>query len=254
MRRTLIITDLTEMQQDRVCVAGVDADYRCVRPTLPLGIHRYLLRLGNTLIIYPRAKVDFDLSTIEIAAPHIEDMQFDPNTVEPRGAIGDDEWATTLDATCYPSVEDIFDGYLQPPRWVAPGAPTRSLGTITGVQMLNLTLGSDGSGRGRINFMDAKERRYSGVPVADLAFRAFAASEVARLGSAEIASGTIASQFRGSRKLYLRLGLTRPWLTPGYGDQPLCWMQITGVHTLPDYLEGKTFADFATEPQGFSSA
>jgi ATP-dependent DNA helicase RecQ len=44
----------------------------------------------------------------------------------------------------------------------------------------------------------------------------------------------------------LRIGLTRHW--DAYPDR--CFLQITGIHTFPDYLEGQTFADFATVQGG----
>ena len=44
-----------------------------------------------------------------------------------------------------------------------------------------------------------------------------------------------------SRKVYLRLGLARGWHK--YPDR--CYIQITGVYTFPDYLEGHTFAAYA---------
>lgn len=48
-------------------------------------------------------------------------------------------------------------------------------------------------------------------------------------------------------RIYIRLGLTRPW-----GDPEVCWTQVTGIYTFPDYLEGKTFADFIEPPNTYS--
>ena len=53
------------------------------------------------------------------------------------------------------------------------------------------------------------------------------------------------SPLRGFRKFSkghnLRIGLTRGWeLHP---DR--CYLQVTAVHTFPDYLKGLTFAEFA---------
>jgi hypothetical protein len=39
---------------------------------------------------------------------------------------------------------------------------------------------------------------------------------------------------------YLRVGLSRGWKKfPGR-----CFLQVTAIHTFPDYLHGRTFADF----------
>ena len=48
---------------------------------------------------------------------------------------------------------------------------------------------------------------------------------------------------RSVDRIYLRLGLTRPW-----GDPEYCWTQVTGIYTFPDYLEGSTFAHFIPTP------
>jgi hypothetical protein len=39
------------------------------------------------------------------------------------------------------------------------------------------------------------------------------------------------------------LGLTRPFQKSD-ADQKWCYIQVTGIYTFPDYLEGKCFADF----------
>jgi hypothetical protein len=44
-----------------------------------------------------------------------------------------------------------------------------------------------------------------------------------------------------SKTVYLRVGLSRGWVKhPGR-----CFLQLNSIITFPDYLEGKTFADFA---------
>ena len=45
-----------------------------------------------------------------------------------------------------------------------------------------------------------------------------------------------------AERTYLRIGLTRPRQLEHYPET--CWTQVTGGYTFPDYLEGKTFADF----------
>jgi len=50
---------------------------------------------------------------------------------------------------------------------------------------------------------------------------------------------------KGIERIYLRLGLARPFKKSA-ADEPRCYLQVTGVHTFPDYLQGKTFADFLT--------
>jgi hypothetical protein len=38
-------------------------------------------------------------------------------------------------------------------------------------------------------------------------------------------------------EVWLRVGVTRPY-------EGWCWLQVTGIYTFPDYLNGKCFADF----------
>ena len=57
------------------------------------------------------------------------------------------------------------------------------------------------------------------------------------------APGDIASEMTAllkSKEVLLRIGLARGW--EEHPDR--CYIQLTGVYTFPDYLEGKTFADF----------
>jgi hypothetical protein len=43
--------------------------------------------------------------------------------------------------------------------------------------------------------------------------------------------------------IYLRIGLSRGWQK--YPDR--CYLQVNGVFTFPDYLDGKTFLDYAPD-------
>ncbi|PIZ26134.1 MAG: hypothetical protein COY47_02165 [Chloroflexi bacterium CG_4_10_14_0_8_um_filter_57_5] len=46
-----------------------------------------------------------------------------------------------------------------------------------------------------------------------------------------------------SRDVFLRIGLARGWKK--FPER--CYLQITGIYTLPDYLEGKTFVDLSPQ-------
>jgi len=52
---------------------------------------------------------------------------------------------------------------------------------------------------------------------------------------------SLTAVLRNADRLYLRIGLTRGW--GEYRDRR--FLQITGVHSVPDYLDGRCFADFA---------
>jgi hypothetical protein len=61
VRKRLVITDLTYMWDDEVCIAGVDRDGNCVRPVTPSGVNRSQLFQDGRLVIHPRALVEFEL-------------------------------------------------------------------------------------------------------------------------------------------------------------------------------------------------
>ena len=44
-----------------------------------------------------------------------------------------------------------------------------------------------------------------------------------------------------NRQIYLRIGLSRGWKK--FPER--CYLQITGIYTFPDYLEGKNFSHFS---------
>lgn len=240
MRKTLWITDLTQMQLDRVCIAGLDENGMCTRPVLLGGVHDYHLSREGEVIIRTRARVRFQLTRCPVEPPHIEDWLFNRGTTVQEGICGDPEWETVLRKGAFVSVESIFDGHLQERRWVLPGSPTRSLGTVPGFQIERVTLGEyQASATYRLLFRDGAGAPYD-LSITDLSFRKFSDLETKREGNRFRAAQKITQLLQGV-PVYLRLGLTRPYSPQG--RQPVCWLQVTGIHTFPDYLEGKSFAD-----------
>jgi hypothetical protein len=246
LNKTIVITDVTKMQGDRVCIAGLDRNGKSIRPVLKRAredITSSHLYVNDKLVIRPRAKVRFDFYPVRIAPPHIEDLGFDPARVRHEGFCNDSEWESILRASLSPSVADIYDGLLQKPHKVEPGARTRSLGTVTDVQILGIFIEQRGSKREhRISFMDSSGCRYDRVIINDLMFRAFADSSINRLNSTVRAAREIENIMIMVERLYLRLGLARPWLNENTGKKE-CWMQVTGIHTFPDYLGGESADD-----------
>jgi hypothetical protein len=235
------------MQGDRVCIAGLDYNGKCIRRVIKRfgeDITRSHLYIGDKLVIRPRAKVRFDFYPVRTAPPHIEDLGFDPATIKHEGFCDDNEWESILHASLSPSVADIYDGLLQKPHWVEPGARTRSLGTVTDVQILGIFIEQRGSKREhRISFMDSSGCRYDRVIINDLMFRTFADSAINRLNSTVRAAREVENMMIEVERLYLRLGLARPWLNENSGKKE-CWMQVTGIHTFPEYLGGESCKDF----------
>jgi len=226
-------------------MAGIDQRNQCIRPVLPNGVRKDHLYIANKLVIRPRAKVKFDFYRVPLEPPHIEDLGFDVNLVVYEGSCTDAEWEQVLQGSSFGAVGDIYDGLLQEHRWVEPGANTRSLGTLSQAHNATVQLPEwSGRLRYRLSFKDSTGSLYDKIPISDLAFRELVYAEVKKRNrSPENLAQELANRFTSAKRLYLRLGLARPWTNPNTGKAG-CWMQVTGIYTFPDYLKGKSFADF----------
>lgn len=244
MEKSLVITDLTHMSEDMVCTAGVDRNGTCIRPVAEGGVRLHNLYYHGELVVHPRALVSFDLSPAETEPPHTEDALADFSTATRKEVCNDSQWEEILSRISLLAVADVFDGHLEEGRRVQPGAPTRSLGTVEGARIERIHVDDTWDRRQyRADFVDGAGVRYEGWPVNDLAFRHMMQASIAELGD-ERAAAYHAKRLlaQSSDRLFLRIGLARP---NQVGNHPLaCWTQITGIHTIPDYLDGKTFADF----------
>lgn len=243
MRELIAITDVTEMWASQVCIAGVTPKFECIRPVVEGGVQQWDLYQDGKPIIFPGAKVWMDFSSARITPPHIEDRVFDPQTVEYKDAFEGRHWEILLRKTSSESVQGIFDGNLKE-RQVAPGTLTRSLGTIGNVKILNLDVDTRYDRRTvlRLDFKDASGEVYSKFPVNDLAFRGMFSQLLNRHQTESQAAQSIMNSLRQADRTYLRIGLARPTKV---GDYPeTCWVQVTGVYTFPDYLNGRNWSAF----------
>ena len=88
MKTSVIITDLTRMQGERVCVAGYLRDDTCIRPMFRSGgpVEAWLRAYGR-VIIRPFAVVEFDLREKKPDPPHTEDRIIDAGYRVSRGRV-----------------------------------------------------------------------------------------------------------------------------------------------------------------------
>ncbi len=246
MRQTIVITDLTQMRDGNyVCIVGVNESGQCIRPVTEVqekGMPKDLLYCKSQLIIRPRAKVEFDFHPVNIELPHVEDRGFDPNYIVNKGFCSSTEWESILRNNSYTTVDEIYDGLLEGHKWVRPGANTRSIATLASPMIVDVEL-SESSVKPRLTFKDNTGHLFD-CPASDLALWNLCYSSVKRRGrEREKLSSELVSSLRSTDRLYLRLGLARPWIQPGLSE-PRCYLQVTGIYTFPDYLGGKSFADF----------
>ncbi len=248
MKKPIVITEVTRMQEGRVCIAGYDQQGHCLRPVLPPpGIHESTLYAGPRPIIFPSAKVEFEFTQPTPQPPHTEDIRYEPASVRLIERQPEDRWHKMLQATVSPGVAAIFEqpiltdlGY-----YIMDGQGPRSLGTIKPVRITQVIheLSLENKWQYRLRFEDGAGAAFR-LTVTDLAWRYYCDRQRAQgTAPAQIAADLLRAL--QTSEVYLRVGLARGWdKFPGR-----CFIQLTGIHTFPDYLEGKTFADFAPEDQ-----
>jgi len=233
------------MRKGRVCIAGYDSDLRCVRPILPPpGIHESMLRHGERAIIYPAAELEFDFGHAQSEPPHTEDIFYAPRSVRLVGRVSEVRWRALLTNSLSPSVEAIFGRQIMTDHgwYVWQGGGERSLGTVAPLRIREVFHGQkdDGTWGYRLGFDDMKGTYYR-LSITDLAWR-YVCDRGRAMGRAPGEISESAAQLLRNRAVFLRIGLARPNLDH-LPDR--CFLQITGIHTFPDYLKGRTFADFA---------
>ena len=184
MRKTLTITDVTEMRDDEVCIAGIDDVGFCVRPVVPGGVRLHHLYNRGSAVVVPGRNVEFDLFEAKIEPPHIEDERFFPSSIVDKGRRTPPEWEEVLAASCSADVSAMFDGHLIEGRYVPPGSRTRSLGTVGDVEVEYVSVSDEPDRRRyRISFRDGATSRYLRVPVNDLTFRAMMSRSLDAIGT-----------------------------------------------------------------------
>ncbi len=246
MKRSIIITDLTRMQEGRVCIAGYDEKGNCIRPVLPPpGIHESTLYSGGHPEIIPFAVVEFDLLQYLPQPPHTEDWRYNPASVKFIERLDENRKRAVLIQTLFESVSAIFEvpilsdyGY-----YIREGQGPRSLGTIRPQEFKRATheKSPEGKWKYRVNFVDGNGVSYW-LTVTDLAWRYYNDRQREEGRTSEQISLDLTSVLKRS-EVFLRIGLARGW--EKFPDR--CFLQVTGVYTFPDYLKGQTFADLAPQ-------
>ena len=239
----LVITDLTRMQEGRVCIAGYTQEWECIRPVLPPpGINERSLHSHEQVMIFPFAVVQLKFAHHIHHPPHTEDRLYDPDIIQFQYRVNDERKQNILTHTIFPSVAEIFSAPILtgPGFYVLDGTGDRSLGTIEPNAIIGVIYeqGEENRWKYRLSFEDGSGTIYW-LTVTDLTWRYFCDwRRDQNITPHQIAFELFATLQAG--RTYLRIGLARGW--PRYPER--CYLQITGVYTFPDYLEGKIFTDF----------
>lgn len=233
------------MQGTRVCLAGYTADKTCIRPVFPRpkGLTEEWLQATRHGIIRPFAVVEFDLLQAVPEPPHTEDWIISPvyrvkRILEPAGQ------RALLESIVDESIASIIGTPIQEEQqsfYIMAGEGVRSLGTIRPGEITSVVYqgGLPDKRRYRIAFTDAEGESYR-LAVTDLAFRYCLDDLVSTKKLSPQKAAAQLTDLLNDTEVFLRIGLTRHW--EKHPDR--CYLQITGVHTFPDYLEGQCYADF----------
>ena len=246
MKTKLVVTDLTRMYQGRICFAGYNDKQQCIRPVLPPpGIPEGNLYQNKKPIIFPFALIELDLEKSIPEPPHTEDMQYYPMSVRfVRTVINREE---VLNWSLFDSAEEIFDQTVLegPGYYVKACQGSRSLGTIRPSKVIKAIYesGEEGTWDYRLSFINSSNRDYR-LKITDLTWHYYCDSLRSEHRNPKQIAYELTKKLRNT-KVYLRIGLARGWKK--FPDR--CYLQITGIYTFPDYLDGKIFADFSDSPQ-----
>ncbi len=242
MKTLLVVTDLTRMYHGHICIAGYDTQRRPVRPVnYPQGISEASAVVGGRAVIYPFAVVECDLLQPAPDPPHTEDYQFDPLSLHYVRPAAEEKRQDVLSWSLFPTLADLFGQPILSDHglYVRQGQGPRSLGTLQPKVVGKVTYqeGEDGTWGYRIRFKDAQE--WYALKITDLTFNYYAGWLRGRgCEPDQVAAGLTQTIRQGTP--YLRIGLSRGWKK----FPECCFLQVNGIYTFPDYLRGKTFADF----------
>ena len=248
MKKPIVVTDVTRMQEGRVCIAGYDQHGHCIRPVLPPpGIHETSLYFDSQLIIFPSAKIEFEFTEPTPQPPHSEDVRYDPDSVRFIERQPEERWHRMLGATLSKSVNAIFEQPIltDPGHYVMDGRGPRSLGTVRPRQITQVIYerSLENKWQYRLRFEDGDQAAYR-LTITDLSWRYYCDFRREQGDSPQQVATSLLRVLQSS-EVYLRVGLARGW--EKFPDR--CYLQLTGVYTFPDYLAGRTFADFVPRSQ-----
>jgi hypothetical protein len=258
METTVTITDVTRMSNGRVCIACVTEEGLTIRPVFRDKEiqERWLFDEGQA-IIRPFARVVFDLEYRypKIKNPHTEDWVIDPGFKRFIGISNEEERLAVLNQTLAPSISEAFGAEVIHNRgfYVNLNQGNCSLRTIRPRSIDFVCFNQiNGNLKYRVRFTDQNRVQYE-LTVTDLSFRYYVDDLREGWGQSFSKIGLNLQSRLNHPNTFLRLGLGRAWHPDKNHPQDRHYVQINGIYTFPDYLDGKCFADFQTD-EVFSQA
>jgi hypothetical protein len=232
----MIVTDITRMEGERVCVGGYLDDGTAVRPVAGrAGPDEAWIRGASDGEVRPFALVDLRVGRVvkRAQAPHTEDRAIPITGHRLVRVLDTAERVALLQRTRSPSVRVIFGAAVHADaagpwgRYVRAGEGERSLGTIRASRVEAVRYQhypARGRWDYRLRFQDETGETFQ-LAVVDLAFRRRLDQLRASGLPAEEAAQHLLREIQG-QTAYLRIGLARGWAR--HPDR--CYLQITGVY------------------------
>jgi len=229
----LIVTDITNMHADRICIAAINRQGQSIRPLYKnRSIYRnWCSHSGHTIQQF--SKIKLDLLYNRPMPPHTEDWIIDDNYKEVIGVIAETNRKSILEKILDPHVQSIFGAVINQDgqgRYIFTGQGNRSLGTVRVNALEDYHFGNyDGRNDYRLLFTDVAGNQYR-IKVVDDRFQSFS-DQLFKLNKNIDKTRSEILQRLQSKEIFLRVGLARGWAS--YPTR--CYLQITGVYTFPDY-------------------
>lgn len=222
--RHLIVTDVTRMAGDAVCIAAADGA-NAIRLSTPQPRDEWLRSVGG---LSPGDEITVTWRQEKrYRPPHIEDGRWVPSSLTKIGRVTGEELIARLGAHSCPSVGKAFgEPAFRSPRGnpaFSPGRGSRSLVTL---RVKRIAMRPFGSGV-RADFVD-DDGVWKMVPMEDLAIRVHQARcpDCAGDGLAE----NLTAESSGEEAL-VRIGLGRPFQATA-DSRPGCYLQVNHVFPL----------------------
>lgn len=240
MTTRLTVTDLTRAYRSDIGIAGYTEAQECVRLVRrDSALPQSLIVRRQALVVVPFAVIELVLLNPAALPPFTEDHCFDPTTL--KFLYHETRREEVLYWSLFKSVEAVFEQEVasEPECHVLPGRGPRSLGTIIPERLIRVIYERGQTERNiyRLAFIDGARRTYT-LDVADLVWRCYC-DRLRAGGVSPRAIGKALTERLRKTRLFLRLGLERRWQS----RPPRCFLQITGIYTVPDYLGSLTPAD-----------
>ena len=219
----VVITDVTRMQGNRVCIAVLHRRSR-IRLHEPQPDKVWLgsvggIGVGDVVSLSWKAPR-------QVHRPHVDDADWNPATLEKLRRISEDQLISKMTALAFSSVRDAFGRPMfysdNGNAAFAPDKGARSLAFLA----VSSVRAYPHEGGVRVDFTDS-ERRWMMAPMEDLNVRTHQAQcSSCSAGLSEL----LASEFEGDKAL-MAVGLGRPF---EHGSSPAaCYLQVNHIFHIP---------------------